>query len=75
MEYVNLQEEVVEDTEEVTLERLLGSYQPSEGGAGGDDDDSEVPRVVLALEARESLATLSLYIQQHWGSRNAEPCI
>ena len=67
LHFISPDDEVVEDSEEVTLERLLESYRSTKP-LPEDGDDSEPTRLVPATELREALTTLRLYVhaQQQW---------
>lgn len=64
--FISPEEEVVEDSEEVTLEHLLEPYQPLVEPALEDQDDSELPPRIFGTQVRQALATLKLYVQQQW---------
>ena len=66
--FISPDDEIIDDTEEVTLKRLTYPY-PQLMEPTSDDDDSECPRLIPSIEVREALSILKLYIQQQWDPR------
>lgn len=64
--FISPDDEIIEDTEEVTLEKLIDPYRPLLEPTVDDEDDSERPRLMPSIEAREAMSILKLYIQQQW---------
>ncbi|RPB19305.1 hypothetical protein L211DRAFT_852403 [Terfezia boudieri ATCC MYA-4762] len=58
-------DEIIEDSEEVTLDRLLDPYRRTIPTAD-DEDDSEPSRLIPTCDLRETRATFKLYVQQQW---------
>lgn len=65
LHFISPNDEIVEDNEEVTLERLLEPYRPTTPSPDN-EDDSEPPQIIPASELQEALATVKLYVQQQW---------
>jgi len=50
---------IEEDSEEVTLQRLLELYRPTTPSPGN-EDDSGPPQIIPAIELREALGTVKV---------------
>ncbi|RPB19754.1 hypothetical protein L211DRAFT_852945 [Terfezia boudieri ATCC MYA-4762] len=61
LHFISSVDEIIEDSEEVTLVRLLDLYRPTILIAD-DEDDSEPSRLIPASDLQEALATVKLYI-------------